>query len=75
MLAMATGWTPDVLADLPARFRASCHWSLYAQTIAGPDGLPGTDLAPGQKATPEFQAQRVAVMKLRNLLYPEDGGE
>lgn len=72
MLALATGWTPDVLAELPARFRAACHWRLYTGTIAGPDGLPSTEAAPGTRMTPELQAQRVGVMRLRKLLYPED---
>lgn len=72
MLALATGWTPDVLAALPTRFRRACHWLLYARTIAGPDGFPATEAAPGTRMTPDLQAKRVAVMHLRTLLYPED---
>jgi hypothetical protein len=72
MLALRTGWTPDVIAELPGAFRAGCHWALYAQTIAGPEGLPSTDLPPGTRATPELQSRRVEVSRLRTMLYPED---
>lgn len=72
MLALRTGWTPDVIAELPVAFRAGCHWALYAGTIAGPEGLPFTEVAPGTKATPELQRTRVEVAKMRALLYPED---
>jgi hypothetical protein len=71
-LALVTGWTPDVIADLPGSFRAGCHWSLYVTAIAGSDGLPAIEAGPGQRMTPEMQAQRVAVLKLRADLYPED---
>lgn len=74
MLALRTGWTPDVLADLPAAFRAGCHWALYAATVAGPEGLPSTEIP---KDAPyavklEMQKARVEVLKLREVLYPED---
>lgn len=72
MLALRTGWTPDVIADLPASFRAGCHWALYAGTIAGAEGLPSTEAAPGTKATPELQRARVEVARMRAVLYPED---
>lgn len=34
ILALRTGWTPDVIADLPTRFRESTHWALYAEGFA-----------------------------------------
>lgn len=75
MLALATGWTPDVLAAMPARFRASCHWALYARTLSGPEGLPSSDIPSSlpwsQKI--ELQKRNVQVAKLRDILYPEDG--
>jgi hypothetical protein len=74
MLALRTGWTPDVLAELPDAFRSGCHWALYAQAVAGDEGLPSTDIpasAP-MSARLEMQKTRVEVMKLRDALYPED---
>lgn len=74
MLALATGWTPDVIADLPAAFRDGCHWAMYAQAVAGPEGLPSVDipshLPMAQKV--ELQKARVEILKLRDTLYPED---
>jgi hypothetical protein len=74
MLALRTGWTPDVLAELPDAFRAGCHWALYAEAVCGPDGLPSVDIpasAPyAQKV--ELQKARVEIVKLRDSLYPED---
>lgn len=72
MLALATSWTPDVLAELPAGFRAACHWSLYAQTIAGPEGLPNTEVPAGGKRTPEMAKLSIQVKSLRDLLFPAD---
>lgn len=72
MVALQTGWTPDVIAELPVAFRDACRWALYAQVASGPEGLPSTDLPPGVRATPEFQQRRVEVNRLRSMLYPED---
>ena len=74
MLALATGWTPDVLAELPLRFRAACHWALYARTIVGDEGLnvpsPGAFADPVQKV----QAAKNSVIagQIRKALFPED---
>ena len=74
MLALETGWTPDVLVDMPARFRAGCHWALYARAIAGPEGIPSGEVPPG--ATPDVLRAalelRTLTTQLRALLYPED---
>lgn len=72
MLALRTGWTPDVIAELPVAFRDGCRWALYAQALAGPEGLPSVEVPPGTRATPELQARRIEVKKLRDALYPED---
>lgn len=74
MLALATGWTPDVLAELPIGFRSAAHWALYAQAISGPEGLPSTELPAG--ASPDVRravmAQNAALLPIRDALYPED---
>lgn len=72
MLALRTGWTPDVLSDLPLRFRAACHWSLYARVLCGPEGLPSTDIPAGSNAQKQIaMRQNAALMPLRALLFPE----
>lgn len=73
MLALATGWTPDVLAELPMSFRASCHWALYAAAIAGPEGLPSTDIPKGasQETRLAILQQSAHIGRLRTVLYPE----
>lgn len=71
MLALATGWTPDVLADLPGRFRRACHWALYVTRMA-PDGLQDIDLAgltPEQKV--EAAKAKLEMQAIRELLFPE----
>lgn len=75
MLALETGWTPDTLAHLPRRFRAACHWALFARSVVGPDGLPTLPPAePGM--TPEQRLVRAkaaaSITKSRLDLYPED---
>ena len=74
MLALETGWTPDVLADLPLPFKRKCHWVLFARTVSGPDGLPSTDIPSGlpYAAKLEMQKQIIPALKMRALLYPED---
>lgn len=74
ILALETGWTPDVLGEISLRFKRSCHWALYGRAIAGTEGLnvpsPSTGGSPEQKlalARASVQADR-----LRKVLYPED---
>lgn len=73
MLAVATGWTPDVLADLPLDFRSACHWTLYVKALVGDEGLP--DLTVPQGASPaqrlEIGKARAAQARLRKVLYPD----
>lgn len=75
MLALATGWTPDVLAELPLPFRAACHWALYAQAICGPEGFPDTT-PPSPGADPKVRLaiakQGIAIREHRALLFPDD---
>lgn len=73
ILALETGWTPDVLTELPAAFRAACHWVLYGRAIAGPEGLPVVQIPAGAPAAARTEAARqsVHVAQLRTLLYPE----
>lgn len=74
MTALATGWTPAVLADLPDRFRAACHWALYVGAIAGPDGLPQVSIPKGAPPAERLAAGKVIsdLARLRSELYPED---
>lgn len=74
MLALATGWTPDVLRELPTPFRAACHWTLYARTIVGSDGLPSTEIpvSAGMGDRLDAMKQSAALLPIRQTLYPED---
>ena len=71
MLALETGWTPDVIAELPASFRDAAHWALYARAICGPEGLPSTDLPAGTRRTPEMAKAAIALKAVRDGLFPE----
>lgn len=74
MLALRTGWTPDVLADVGVRFRRACHWALYARVLSGPNGLPSTDIPAGADISVKSQAMQrnAALIPLRGHLFPED---
>jgi hypothetical protein len=80
MLALRTGWTPEVIGGdtgaVTDAFRRALHWLMFAEVLAGPEGLPPTDLRMPPRATPD---QRRAVMriraegsKLRGILFPRD---
>ena len=82
MLALRTGWTPDVLAELPATFRGAAHWTLYAEAFAGvftdllsatrrdpPDHLTGAARVEFMSAR---RAAREALPMLRDDLFPPD---
>lgn len=73
MLALETGWTPDVLAEIPTPFREACHWTLYARALAGPEGLPSTEVPRGASPDARLAAARLSVSlaNLREELYPE----
>ncbi len=73
MLALATGWTPDVLADLPERFRRACHWALYAQAVVGPEGLPTITVPHGAPLEERARALRAmaAIDQVRRGLFPD----
>jgi hypothetical protein len=34
ILALETGWTPDVIAEIPQPFREAAHHALYARALA-----------------------------------------
>lgn len=74
MLALRTGWTPDVLADLPVRFRTACHWALFAQSLVPADGLPSLG-PPTPGLTPEQRIARAkaaaGLARLRADLFPD----
>lgn len=73
ILALDTGWTPRAIGALPARFRAACHWALYARALTGPEGIPSGDIPQG--ATPDVLRAAIRVREevqaIRAVLYPE----
>ena len=73
MTALTTGWTPDVLAELPDRFRRACHWALYTQAVVGPDGLPTITVPRGAPLEQRVAAMRAMseIAQLRQGLFPE----
>jgi hypothetical protein len=73
MLALETGWTPDVIASLRARFRAACHWALFIRAIL-PEGIPPEMPVNSRDANARFAAvkQRHAIDQLRQVIYPAD---
>lgn len=73
MIAMETGWTPDVLAELPDRFLGACRWVVYARAMAGDEGLPSGEIPQGAPPEALRAALRVKqqVETLRAALYPE----
>jgi hypothetical protein len=70
---MGTGWTPDVLAEMPDRFRSACHWVAYTRALVGTEGIPSGEVP--MSATPEAKRAalrlRAAVTELRASIYPE----
>ncbi|HEY6012778.1 MAG TPA: hypothetical protein VIU37_02180 [Candidatus Limnocylindrales bacterium] len=74
MLALETGWTPDRIGNLAARFRSALHWLLYVRALVGPEGLPHIDIP--REASAETKADllrtRVQVEQLRDVLFPKD---
>lgn len=73
ILALETGWTPDVLVDLPGQFRRASHWTLYARTLVGDDGLQEIDVAAVSREH-KAEAARAAMANadVRKHLFPED---
>lgn len=75
MLALATGWTDDVIAGLSASFRAACHHVLFLRTLIPDDGLP---VIPALSSVREPDQKRaiaqahLAQSQLREYLFPED---
>lgn len=74
-LALATGWTESALDRMTVRFRAACHWLLYARAICGPDGLPPWPEIP-KGGSPEAKYAVVEMQKrirdVERVLFPED---
>jgi hypothetical protein len=73
MLALRTGWTPDVLAELPARFRAACHWALWVEARVGPEGFSSTEAPRGAPLEVRAAAARLSieVARARTELFPD----
>lgn len=74
MLALATGWTPEVIGSVPEGFRRALHWALFVQAIVGTEGFPSTEVGPSAPREARIAAAKLAVelTKTRALIYPED---
>lgn len=74
MVALRTGWTPDVLAELPLAFRRACHWAIYAESIVGNEGLQQVQIPHGAPplVRAKAQAQVGALLQLRSIIFPDD---
>lgn len=74
MLALATGWTPDVIGDLPDAFRRACHWVLYVRARV-PRGIPPIPKASRGMSTAdraEIARLSVDIAELRRDLFPAE---
>jgi hypothetical protein len=62
-----------VLADLPERFRAACHWVLFTESVLGDEGLPRVSVTPGAPMSQRIGEQRVMADRLRiqSLVFPD----
>lgn len=82
ILAIRTGWTPDVIAELPDMFRDEAHWALFAEgygqqygdisTVVRrdpPRSLVGREL---REFIDNRKAARSALEWLNNSLFPAD---
>lgn len=82
ILALRTGWTPDVIAELPTSFRESTHWALYSEGFAERYGQIATivDRDPPRElkgvGLTEFIANRKSARTafdwLKKTLFPAD---
>lgn len=74
MLALETGWTPEVIGSVPDGFRRALHWALFVRAIVGDEGLPSTELPRGAPVEARTAAAKLAVSvaKTRTLIYPEE---
>ena len=75
MLALATGWTDDVIAGLSASFRAACHHVLFLRTLVPEDGMPSLPelgSVRDQKQKAVIARAHLAQRQLREFLFPED---
>lgn len=74
MLALETGWTPNIIGQLPAAFRAACHWAILARTVVPAEGLSDMDIPfdadPAMKLA--IVKARAATVHLREFLFPDD---
>ena len=73
ILALETGWLPEQIASLPARFRAACHWVLFIRTVL-PDGISDVPITSGMTLDERLEAgkRRGALIELRSLIFPAD---
>jgi hypothetical protein len=80
VLALRTGWTPETIGGdsggVTEAFRRAAHWALFAETLAGTEGLPPADLRVPPHATPDVRRGvmrlRASGDKARRILFPTD---
>lgn len=82
ILALRTGWTPDVMTELPSPFRENAHWALYAEgyaerfgkiaMVAETDPPRGMASAPHRDFINTQKAAKSALRWLKETLFPAD---
>lgn len=81
MLALRTGWTPEVIGAIDNEFREAAHWALWAEAMEPVLGDLQTVLAASDKGLSNTDKAKIASAKLtatrdlalyRSWLYPED---
>lgn len=85
MLALETGWTPDVISGetgvVTDAFRRACHWVIYSRAMRGVlDSVDGIVHASDQAVSPLERAKlgsarikaAADAAEYRAMLYPVD---
>lgn len=75
MIARHLAWTPETIGSVPDELRRALHWVLFAEAVAGPEGLPAdVPIEPGMPSQRRLALMRAkaAAAELRRMLFPED---
>lgn len=73
---MRAGFDQRALEEMTVGYRKAAHWYLYAETLAGPEGLPSDTLHLNREMTNEQKRAVSDAWKqgqaIRKVLFPED---